>query len=225
MAFSALYIASPSLMLYVRTSHLYITSLILCSFPFVPDFLCGYNDYVLTHHTIPYHIEHKMFQKYDFVGLVERFDESLVAMQLLLGLESSDILYFAANRKEQWQRVKIGRNQFTCRKPFNWELDILPEPSIHEYLAENKEWYAQNYGDYLLYQAASQSLDRTILQIGLDVFASELKKFRSLLQRAHKECIPKFPCSLEGQDQFNESRYDCMDGGNVACGYRCLNSL
>ena len=30
---------------------------------------------------------------YDFLILVERYDESLVAMQLLLGLETSDILY------------------------------------------------------------------------------------------------------------------------------------
>jgi len=169
-----------------------------------------------------------MFKKYDFVGLVERFDESLVAMQLLLGLESSDILYFAANRKEQWQQGKVGRNQFVCRKPFDWEVDLVTDPSIREYLTENKEWYAQNYGDYLLYQAASQSLDRTILNIGLDVFVYELKKFQSLLKRAHEECIPKFPCSSEGKDQFNESQRFCMDGGRTAayaCGYQCFDRL
>jgi len=165
-----------------------------------------------------------MFNRYDFVGIVERFDESLVAMQLLLGLESSDILYFAANRKNQWQRAKVGRNTFVCRKPFDWEIDIISEPTIRKYVMEGSEWYAQNYGDYILYEAANQSLDRTILQIGLDVFVNELKKFRSLLKRVHEECIPKFPCSFDGQDQFNESRYDCMDG-TVACGYKCLNGI
>lgn len=165
-----------------------------------------------------------MFNRYDFIGIVERFDESLVAMQLLLGLESSDILYFAANRKNQWQRAKVGRNTYVCRKPLDWEIDIISEPAIRKYVMEDTEWYAQNYGDYILYEAANQSLDRTILQIGLDVFVNELKKFRSLLKRAHGECIPKFPCSFDGQDQFNESRYDCMDGA-VACGYKCLDSI
>lgn len=165
----------------------------------------------------------KTFQKYDFVGLVERFDESLVALQLLLGLESSDVLYFAANRKDEWQRTRVGRRQFVCRKSFDWEVDLVTQPLISNYLSNNKRWRAQNYGDYLFYQAASQSLDQTISKIGPDFFASELKKFRALMKRAHEECAPKSPCSVEGRDQSDESRYDCMEG--FACGYRCLDGL
>ena len=112
-----------------------------------------------------------MFQKYDFIGLVERFDESLVVMQLLLGLESSDILYFAVNRKEDWQLAKAGSKKFVCRKSFDWETDLLTEPTIRDYVRESEKWYAQNYGDYVLYQAVVQSLDQTILAIGLNVIA------------------------------------------------------
>jgi len=165
----------------------------------------------------------KSFQKYDFIGLVERFDESLVVMQLLLGLETSDILYFAANRKEEWQRAKVGRRRFGCRKSFDWQVDLVTQPLIGSYLAKSERWYSQNYGDFLFYQAANQSLDQTISRIGPDLFESELKKFSALMERAHEKCIPKFPCSSDGRDQSNESLHDCIDG--YACGYRCLNSL
>ena len=156
---------------------------------------------------------------------VERFDESLVAMQLLLGLETSDILYFAVNRKEQWRRARIGRNQFACRHSFDWEDDLVTEPQIQDYVTESKEWYAQNYGDYLLYHASNQSLDQTIAKIGSDFFSLELKKFRSLLKRANEECSPIFPCSLNGTDQFEEAQYDCLSDGMIGCGYRCLDGL
>lgn len=156
---------------------------------------------------------------------MERFDESLVAMQLLLGIESLDILYFAVNRKEEWKRVKLSHKVSTCRKPFDWEIDLVTEPSVRDHLMNSEGWHARNYGDYLLYQAAAQSLDKTILKIGLDVFARELKKFRSLLKRANQECSPKFPCSSNGTDQFKESQFDCMAEGKIGCGYSCLNGL
>lgn len=166
-----------------------------------------------------------MLKRYDFVGVVERFDESLVAMQLLLGLETSDILYFAVNRKEHWRKAKRRRNQFECRDSFDWEVDVLGKPLITEYVTKSKEWYANNYGDYLLYHAASQSLDRTIMKIGLDHFSQELTRFRELMKRAHEECIPKFPCSLNGTLQIEEAERDCQGGGNIGCGYQCLNDL
>ena len=166
-----------------------------------------------------------MFQNYDFIGLVERFDESLVVMQLLLGLETSDILYFAVNRKEDWQLVKAGSKKSVCRKPFDWETDLLTEPTIRRYVSESEKWYAQNYGDYLLYQAVVQSLDQTILEIGLDVFSRELKKFRSQIKRANEECSPVFACSSNGTQQLDEANYDCVADGRFGCGHRCLDKI
>jgi len=164
------------------------------------------------------------FSRYDFVGLVERFDESLVAMQLLLGLETSDILHFAVNRKEQWRKARRG-SKTQCRESFDWEIDLLQKPLIHDYVTYSEEWYADNYGDYLLYHAASQSLDQTIMKIGLDYFSHELKKFRASMKRAQDECVPKFPCSSDGKPQIAEAEQDCQGEGNIGCGYQCLDSL
>ena len=153
-------------------------------------------------------------------------------MQLLLGLETSDILYFATNTRTQWQRARIGKGNFVCRQPFDWQQDILSEMvsksieipmddinnnnvtnatnstttskmetsyfSIDDYLSNDPEWFSQNYADYVFYQAANQTLDRTILQIGLDVYATALKDFRRLLRQAHDSCMPHFGCSNDG---------------------------
>lgn len=146
-------------------------------------------------------------------------------MQLLLGLESSDILYFAVNRREQWRKARANRKKFVCRDSFDWKVDLVKEPLVRDYLTKSKEWYANNYGDYLLYHAASQSLDRTIMEIGLDYFSQELKKFKALLERAHEECSPLFPCSSNGTEQIKESERDCLGDGNIGCGYRCLDGL
>mmetsp|Transcript_60609 Transcript_60609/g.148703 ORF Transcript_60609/g.148703 Transcript_60609/m.148703 type:complete len:575 (-) Transcript_60609:102-1826(-) len=195
----------------------------------------------------------RVFERYDFVGLVERFDESLVAMQLLLGLETSEILYFSTNTRTQWQRARISKGNFRCRKPLDWEQDLIPQLAnktveqfvydeksnsavqknqtisltIREYLENDPEWYAQNYADYVFYQAANQSLDRTILKIGLDVYSVALKDFRLLRKQAEEQCHPKFACSDDGQDQLELSKTDCQDqgGASIGCGYHCLNNV
>ena len=52
-----------------------------------------------------------------------------------------------------------------------------------------------------------------------------MKRFQELMKRAHEECIPKFPCSLNGTLQIEEAERDCQGGGNIGCGYQCLNEL
>jgi hypothetical protein len=155
---------------------------------------------------------------YNFVGVVERFDESLVALQLLLGLETSDILYFAVKRKSQFELS--GRKKF-CFAPLDWN-DLLSE-SVSHYL-ESKEWFAQNYGDRILYQAANISLDMTILSLGLRVFANALKDFRALLAKAREVCHPRLPCSSNGTLQYEESLEDCY-AEYTACGYKCFDEF
>jgi hypothetical protein len=38
-------------------------------------------------------------------------------------------------------------------------------PAVQEFL-DSDEWRAMNYGDFLLHEAANQSLDRTIERLG-----------------------------------------------------------
>jgi hypothetical protein len=154
---------------------------------------------------------------YNFIGLVERFDESLVALQLLLGLEPNDILYFAIKTRKQFE---LSPKEKVCLAPLDW--NELLSNKVNEHL-ESDEWFAQNYGDHLLYQAANMSLDQTILNLGLDVFSKALKDFRRLLDQAEESCNPIFPCSSNGTLQEEESNEDCYEG--ASCGYKCLDGL
>lgn len=155
---------------------------------------------------------------YNFIGLLERFDESLVALQLLLGLETNDILYFAVKTREQY--ATNGKEK-VCLKPLDW-IELISDP-IRSHL-ESDEWFAQNYGDHLLYQAANMSLDKTIFSIGLKVFSKALKDFRSLLNTAEESCQVRFPCSSNGTYQYDESLEDCY-AESTGCGYKCFDNL
>jgi hypothetical protein len=161
---------------------------------------------------------------YDFVGVVERMDESLVAMQLLLGLEATDILQFPTKTHLQYERrsVKTRPNALFCQQGI--DPNDLREPPVKHYL-ESSEWFAQNYGDYLLHRAASMSLDRTILKIGLPEFAKALKAYRALKKQADETCRPIFSCSEDGTDQSTAAENDCYDGDHIGCGYLCLDSM
>mmetsp|Transcript_39488 Transcript_39488/g.95525 ORF Transcript_39488/g.95525 Transcript_39488/m.95525 type:complete len:454 (+) Transcript_39488:59-1420(+) len=154
---------------------------------------------------------------YNFIGLVERFDESLVALQLILGLEPNDMLYFAVKSRKHFE---LNPKEKVCLAPLDWNELLVGKVNQH---LESDEWFAQNYGDHLLYQAVNMSLDQTILSLGLDVFSKALKDFKRLLRQAEESCHPIFPCSFNGTLQQEKSEEDCYEG--ASCGYKCLDDL
>ena len=161
---------------------------------------------------------------YNFVGIIERMDESLVALQLLLGLEVSDILYMSSKVHGTYDRRPIvggGGRKFECVKLASFNATRAPG-EVLDYLT-SPEWFAKNYGDYLLYHAANISLDRTILDIGLPRFAKALKEYRSLQRLANNHCHSRvhFPCSPNGTDQIELSKSSCISE-DEACGYKCM---
>jgi hypothetical protein len=69
---------------------------------------------------------------YDFVGVSERMDERLVALQLLLGLETSDILHmrYAQERAfESRRQVQEARVVFDLRKHCPIEFISFASPN------------------------------------------------------------------------------------------------
>jgi hypothetical protein len=165
----------------------------------------------LVHQTVK-----EIMQDYDFMILVERYDESLVAMQLMLGLETSDILYLSSKHAGTYH-YRIGRcvqlaSSFVSR-------------AVSEYLS-SKEWYAKSYGDYLLQEAINQSLDLTIEAFGRERFDEALQNFLALKQQAEEHCAPEavFPCSQEGEPQIEKAKSSCYQN-DWGCGYPCLDNL
>jgi hypothetical protein len=163
----------------------------------------------------------QVIQNYDFLALTERLDESLVAMRLLLDLPVSDILsasskvggaYFYVNNKSKSPRC------IPLQKSFR-------SPVVQAYL-ESDEWYAQNYGDYLLYAAANRSLDMTIERSGKERFAEALVEYHDAMKLVKKECEARtiFPCSSSGKAQLKLSKENCYRG-DAGCGYPCIDEL
>lgn len=160
----------------------------------------------------------EIMDDYDFHILVERYDESLVAMQLLLGLETSDILYLKAKRAGSFYYSKKFGKCFPTVKSFL-------SPKVADYLS-SKEWYARSYGDYLLMEAVNQSLDLTIDALGQDRFKEALRKFEALQRIADERCRASaiFPCGVDGENQYNESMSNCYSS-DEGCGYPCLDEM
>ena len=163
-------------------------------------------------------IVREIIMDYDFLMLVERFDECLVVMQLLLGLEVGDILYLSAKQAGDYY-YHPRRNeciQLAKTKSF---------PSIDRYL-QSAEWDAMNYGDYVLYEAMNQSLDLTIETLGRERFNEALDAFVTLRSRAEERCAAEavFPCSSIGEVQIDRSSVSCYEK-DEGCGFACLDAL
>lgn len=160
---------------------------------------------------------------FDFIGITERFDESVVVLQLLLGLRTRDVLYLNSKRNGSFDD---GFHENKC-------FYIVPSfvsPGMKEYF-NSERWKNTVQWDTLLYQAANRSLDLTIDQvIGRDVFDEQLKQFLWAQQLIHRHCIQRanFPCTSGGRRRkkvlTKTSTTDCLihDAG---CGTNCIDEI
>jgi len=155
-------------------------------------------------------------QEYDFIGLVERMDESLVAMKMILGLDMNDILYLSAKRNGGWDE---GAYEKKC-------IYIIPSfiSKGMKIFFSSKQWRDYTMGDRLLFQAANKSLDMTIDNLGRKEFQAQLKAYRIAQVQAEEICGPStiYPCSAGGEAR--KDNHSCLwwDSG---CGYNCLDQL
>ncbi|KAG7372291.1 galactose-3-O-sulfotransferase [Nitzschia inconspicua] len=173
-----------------------------------------------------YHEEfvRQVLDSYDFLGVKERFHESLATLQLLLGLDTADMLYLqspyvAASRPddpvssqtdfyEQW-------NKGSCRE--------VPSPKV---TLEMKGWFHSEefeafvQADVLMYKAVNTSLDRTIDSLGRDRVERAVKQLDWAISNVKKPCTnTRFPCSVSGEILLST---DCYFS-DVGCGHECLD--
>lgn len=152
-----------------------------------------------------------IMQGLDFVGIVERMDESLVVLQLLLGLQPSDVIVLSSKRAGGYDAKE------ECHK-------IVPpgniSATVQDYLDTS---FQEDNRDYELYAAANASLDKTIDALGRERVEREVIHHRYLQQMAEKKCLEtaKFPCSPEGLYQGELSKESCYDK-DWGCGWKCV---
>jgi len=164
-------------------------------------------------------------QSYDFVIVPERMEESLVAMAIVMGIDVGDVLVTSSK--------VAGGSRYHLVKPANERITCLPiarsftSSGVASYLASD-EWRAANYGDYLLYEAANQSLDRTINRIGHQRFNAALAEYRRLKAMEEQKCALDvvFPCSNDGKPQPKLARESCyLRNYDFGCGYKCIDQM
>jgi hypothetical protein len=152
------------------------------------------------------HVEWTL-QEYDFILVQERLEESLVALQLLLGVDTADILSMPLHVGGSYLYDRLV-GCLELLSPPKLLLNSTEDPVariLHEHFS-SATYKAQNYGDYLLWGAAQASLDYTIAALGKERFHSALRQFQQLQQAVLATCSYEviFPCSANGTIQRDD---------------------
>jgi hypothetical protein len=154
---------------------------------------------------------------YDFIAIMERMDESLVVMQMLLGLTTKEILYTRARSSGTFSNGWKGRPCFYIMKSFL-------TPYMKEYFV-SEEWNATIANDLRMYQAASKSLDRTIEALDHDEFHKNLDALRRGLLLANDNCKGRIRLQCdEGGNQVPQIEQTCYIWSE-GCDHKCIDEL
>lgn len=164
-------------------------------------------------------IEHIM-ANYDFIGVSERMDESLVVLSMLLLIPIADIVVLPSKQSGGYDD---GRSKKGCVKlKSKWST-----PKIDEYLYGD---FLKGNWDYLLYQAANVSLDRTIDALGRDRVAEGVRLYQHLSQQNEVECRSKatFPCptppGLKNAYFHTVRAQQSCYFEDAGCGHKCTDT-
>jgi hypothetical protein len=157
-----------------------------------------------------------VLKDYDFIGIMERMDETLVVLSLLLDLPLTDVLYLKAKGSGGFDDGRHGKRCVYIVPPY-------VSPTMAAYLASPK-WKNRIRGDDYLYRLANQSLDRTIEALGTDLVARKVEEYIRLRSLADKECSDKvsYPCTSSGERVKTISGCLWQDSG---CGTPCLDNV
>ena len=161
-----------------------------------------------------------ILDSYDFVGVTERMDESLVVLSMLLNVPLSHVLYLKAKGHGGWDDGPEHLN-YTCTYIWPTFLSEGMRASLN-----SLKWLEASRWDQALHRAANISLDYTIDHtLGRNSFEAQLKLYRSALGVARDRCTTNatFPCT-PGGTYVPPNQTDCLwtDSG---CGTPCLDAV
>lgn len=159
-----------------------------------------------------------LHESYDFIGLAERMDESIVALQMILGLQASDVLFLNSKTAGGYDDGSIGNRCTYIQKSY-------VTPTMKEYF-ESPDYKRSQRNDELLYKAVNRSLDLTIDELGYDRFREKLYEFRALKSAvSQSSCAAsvRFPCSATGKKR-KPAETDCFRG-DWGCGFSCIDHV
>jgi hypothetical protein len=160
----------------------------------------------------------QILRTYNFIGITERLDESLVVLMMLFRLKMADILYLSAKTKGGYDDGGGRGGEHICT--YIWPSFVTP--GVDAFL-HSKEWRDTIRYDMLLYQAVNQSLEMTIDTLGRSRFNDNLQKYQAAQKLAEERCLPTtvFPCDIGG---VYHPTTDCI-WNDSGCGTTCLDTI
>lgn len=163
------------------------------------------------------HIQ-KTIDEFNFIGLVERMDESLVLLQLMLDLRPSDVSSVSSS--------KIA-NTFSMRKQrcvrFGYKRNIFPR--AQEFL-DSDEYRNMSKIEYMLYESVNRSIDHTIESvIGRDKFDVAMEEFQKVKEKIQQHCRDFVSNACTSNGTHVKKRPKCYINPDIGCGYECLDDV
>jgi len=183
--------------------------------------------YVLNPQQVERNVQ-EIIQAYDFIMIAERMDESTVALAMILGLDLTDVLVMNAKQNVGEDYLYFSEHDRSTQKTVEscrLSVRAFRSPAVQAHL-ETAEWYAKNYGDYLLHAAALKSLDLTRERLGRDRFERTLQDYRRLKAAVNERCSNETigHCSAKGEVQRALSTLNCYSDDS-GCGYPCIDRM
>lgn len=168
-------------------------------------------------------LANSIMRGYDFIAITERMDESLVVLKMILRLKISDILYIKAKSSGGFDD---GAFNGTC----TFIVPSFVSPGMKNFF-KTDEYLNRTEGDWMLYRAASKSLDMTIDRLGREQVEQHVLEFRAAQKMANDRCSLgiRYPCTQGGvRAPYNTHNapeaHDCL-WLDSACGYECLDRI
>jgi hypothetical protein len=154
---------------------------------------------------------------FNFIALMERLDESLVVLQILLNLTTKEILYTRARSSGSFSNGWHGR-------PCFYIVPSFLTKGMKTFFA-SKEWQETVKHDLMFFQAANKSLDRTIEALGREEFEAKLAQLKRGIDMANENCKDRVRgmCSEGGEPipVKNRTCYIWAEG----CDHDCIDEL
>jgi hypothetical protein len=178
------------------------------------------------HNSMLRQVAQGILRDFNFIAVTERFDESMVALQMLLrNVTLGDMLYVSAKTNGGYDD---GRFQHRCFKIISSRgmTNDLRDYFYNTSSPFHNEWSNRIKWDLLLYKAANRSLDLTIDNVlGRVEFEKQFRRYQQAQKVVNERCahLAKFPCTNDGNiRQPNETNCLFKDSG---CAYECIDDV
>ena len=168
----------------------------------------------------------RIINGYDFLAVNERMDESLVVLAMLAQIPLADVVVFSS---------KVSGDYATHGTEFRGYVGCMKvtkkwtTPKIDEYIAG--DYRIVNKDDYLLYNAAQRSLDKTIDALGRQRVEENVKLLKSLQQQNVEQCATKVTMRCpEPEDPGMKRKHIRLAGrscyfNDIGCGHACTEEV